>query len=374
MIYSFKNLIPYFPILLILLFSCEFKNPLESNENGRDSTVASFIYKWYDGHTAAISITNDNGSPSYETEKEVQDFLIANKIRLDYEMVTENYLQDSAALDYLLQIINNGFGYFGHGHKHINHDALSYQDSYNDFKACYETIKQFGLKPVAYAYPGGWGYRFSTRTALSDAGFLCGRKYEQLDHKDPFIVPDTVSEPKDWFALPTLVMQSYNYDACYVCINNTSELIPFLDECLEKTAWLILTYHSIGFYEGYGFYETEDFQNDVLAIKRRNFWITSMNEAVLYLKEKQNAKLTVEWRINKFYDVEKIIITLNDGLPDDYYDQPLTISFDIPGYWINRQLSLSRNGDQIDEFTFNSTRAKISLIPSEAVCELILAD
>jgi hypothetical protein len=78
-----------------------------------DSTVASFIYKWYDGHAGAISITNDNGAPNHETEKEVQDFLIANKIRLDYEMVTENYLQDSAALDYLLQIINNGFGYFG---------------------------------------------------------------------------------------------------------------------------------------------------------------------------------------------------------------------------------------------------------------------
>jgi hypothetical protein len=169
-------------------------------------------------------------------------------------------------------------------------------------------------------------------------------------------------------------MQSYNYDACYVCINNTSELIPFLDECLGKTAWLILTYHSIGFYEGYGFYETEDFQNDVLAIKRRNFWITSMNEAVLYLKEKKNAKLIVEWKKNKFDDVKKIIITLNDGLPDDYYDQPLTISFDIPVNWISRQLSLTRNGNQIDEFAFNSTRAKISLIPSEAVCELIPAD
>lgn len=374
MIYLVKNPILYISILISLFSSCEFKNPLESNENGSDSTVASFIYKWYDGHTAAISITNDNGGPSNETEKEVQDFLIANKIRLDYEMITENYLQDSAAIDYLLQIINNGFGYFGHGHKHINHDALSYQDSYNDFKTCYETMKQFGLKPIAYAYPGGWGYHLRTRTALADAGFLCGRKFEQLDHKNPFIVPDSVAEPKDWFALPTLVMQSYNYDACYVCINNTSELIPFLDECLEKTAWLIITYHSIGFYEGYGFYEMEDFKSDIQAIKARDFWTISMNQAVLYIKEKKNARLLIKWGKNKFDDVEKIIINLNDGLPDDYYDQPLTISFDIPVNWINRQLSLSRNGDQIDEFTFNSTRAKISLIPSEAFCELILAD
>jgi len=360
--------------LLIPLWGCEFKNPLETNENARDSTVASFIQKWYDGHTAAVSITNDNGTPSMETEKEVQDFLLSENIRVDYELVTENYLQDSAALNFLLQIVKNGFGYFGHGHKHINHDALSYDESYNSFKTCYETMKQFGLKPVAYAYPGGWGYHLRTRTALAEAGFLCGRKFEQLDHKNPFIVPDTLSEPKDWFALPTLVMQSYRYDACYACINNTSELIPYLNECLEKTAWLILTYHSIGFYDGYGFYEIEDFKTDMLAVKARDFWNVSMNRAVLYLKEKKNAGLTVKWIKNKFDDVEKIIINLDDNLPDDYFDQPLTISFDIPDNWINRELSLYINGDPVDHFSFNSSKAKISVIPTETSYELMLKD
>ncbi|MGE5805059.1 MAG: hypothetical protein ACM34M_04650, partial [Ignavibacteria bacterium] len=123
-----------------------------------------------------------------------------------------------------------------------------------------------------------------------------------------------------------------------------------------------------------GFYEMKDFKSDIHAIKARDLWRISMKQAVLYIKEKKNARLLIKWGKNKFDDVEKIIINLNDGLPDDYYDQPLTISFDIPVNWINRQLSLSRNGDQIDEFTFNSTRAKISLIPSEAFCELILAD
>jgi hypothetical protein len=272
------------------------------------------------------------------------------------------------------QIVQNGFGYFGHGHRHIDHDALSYDESYNDFKLCYETMKQFGLKPVAYAYPGGWGYHLRTRTALADAGFLCGRKYEQLDNKNPFIMPDTISEPVDWFALPALVMQSYNYDACYICINNTSELIPFLNECLEKTAWLIITYHSIGFHEGYGFYEMEDFKSDMTAIKGRDFWNASMNQVVLYIREKKKAELEVKWRKNKYYDIEKIIIKLDDELPDDYYDQPLTVSFDIPSDWINRKLKLSENGEQIDEFSFNSTQAEISIIPSGTGYELKLDD
>jgi hypothetical protein len=266
----------------------------------------------------------------------------------------------------------NNFGYFGHGHKHINHDDLSYDESYIDFKKCYEKMLEMGLKPVSYAYPGGWGYHLRTRTALADAGFLCGRKYDQLDHKNPFIVPDTVSEPKDWYALPTIVMQSYKYDACYICINNTSELIPFLDECLEKTAWLILTYHGIGLEAGYGFYEMEDFKSDMMAVKARDFWNTSMNQAVLYLKEKGESELSVKWRKNKFYDVEKIIISLNDGLPDDYYDQQLTVSFDIPVEWIGRELILVKNGNPAGYFSFNSNEAKISIIPSETEFGLIL--
>jgi hypothetical protein len=361
--------------LLIPLLGCEFKNPLETNENERDSTVASFINKWYNGHTAAISITNDDGNPVQNTQKEVQNFLIANGLRLDYEIVTEWYFQNSILHNYMVNnLVPNDFGYFGHGHRHINHDELSYEESYTDFKQCYEKIIELGLKPVAYAYPGGWGYHLRTRTALADAGFLCGRKFEQLDHKNPFIVTDTLSEPKDWFALPTLVMQSYRYDACYICINNTSELIPYLNECLEKTAWLILTYHSIGFDEGYGFYEMEDFKTDMLAIKARDFWIASMNQTVLYLKEKKDAELTVKWRKNKFDDVEKIIINLEDGLPDDYYDQPLTISFEIPGNWINRELNLSENENMVTEISFNSLKAKLSVIPTESVYELILED
>lgn len=361
-------------LLVILLTGCELKNPLENDETTKDSTVTSFIHKWYNGHTAAIAVTNDNGAPNMETEKQVQEFLISNKMRLDYELVTENYMQDSALVLYMQQIVQKGFSFFGHGHRHINHDALSYDDSYKDFKICFETMKQFGLKPVAYAYPGGWGYHLRTRTALADAGFLCGRKFEQLDHKNPFIVPDTVSEPKDWFALPTLVMQSYNYDACYVCINNTSELIPFLNECLERTAWLIITYHSIGFYEGYGFYEMEDFKSDMLAVKACDFWNASMNQVVLYLKEKKNAELKVKWRKNKYDDVDKITVELNDKLPDDYFDQPLTVSFDTPADWINRKLKVTKNGEQIDEVSFNSDQGKISIIPSETLYELMLND
>ncbi|HVO76077.1 MAG TPA: hypothetical protein VMT35_18780 [Ignavibacteriaceae bacterium] len=169
-------------------------------------------------------------------------------------------------------------------------------------------------------------------------------------------------------------MQSYRYDANYASINNTSELIPFLDNCLEKTAWLIITYHSIEFYEGYGFYEMEDFKSDMFAIKSRDFWNVSMNQAVLYIKEKEKSELSVQYWKNKYGDVENVLIYLNDNLPDDYYDQPLTISFDLPSNWINRGLGLFKNENQVDSVSFNSLKAKISIIPAEGHYELALID
>lgn len=37
-----------------------------------------------------------------------------------------------------------------------------------------------GLKPISYAYPGGFGYHLSTKSALKRAGFLSARKFEKI--------------------------------------------------------------------------------------------------------------------------------------------------------------------------------------------------
>lgn len=193
------------------------------------------IAKWYDHHLAAISITNDNGNLLVDTEKQAQSFMIEIGMTLDYELITEEYLNHSEALECLLQVlIPNGFGYYGHG----------------SFRLCYETIQQFGLKPVGYAYPHGKGNKAETRRALADAGFLSGRMHSIGHHNNPYIMLDSILIPEDRYVLPTLVMQDDTFNQCDWCINNTTELVPYLEETLRRKAWLILTYHSIGDEEG----------------------------------------------------------------------------------------------------------------------------
>jgi hypothetical protein len=227
-------------------------------------------------------------------------------------------------------------------------------------------MDSLGLKPVAYAYPGGFGYLFRTRQALKESGFLCGRRFEQLDAADPYIMPDSIYEPKDWFGLPCLVMQSFNYNGNEASINNTKELIPYLENTIEKRAWLIITYHALGVIEAYGFYEIPDFQRDLAAIKSFNFWCASINDVTLYCYERNKAKASAILKKNDDGIIVEIKLKLSDGFPNDYYNQPLTLKFEIPDSWINRKLLLIKNENQVGTYTFTSKEAKISIPPDES--------
>ena len=102
---------------------------------------------------------------------------------LDYEIITGNHRGDpeydgpgDRNLAYILHdLVPKGFGYFGHGHDHVDHDALSYADAADSFRRCFDTMQDWGLKPVAYAYPKNAGAKRRTQKALERSGFLCGR-------------------------------------------------------------------------------------------------------------------------------------------------------------------------------------------------------
>jgi hypothetical protein len=43
--------------------------------------------------------------------------------------------------------------FFGHGTRHVNHDALDPDEVRQSVTGCYQAMKRLGLKPVAFAYP-----------------------------------------------------------------------------------------------------------------------------------------------------------------------------------------------------------------------------
>ena len=174
--------------------------------------------------------------------------------------------------------------------------------------------------------------------------------------------------PTNWFALCALPMQSLDFKAggmpsCHSCINNNGDLLPILDGALERTAWLILTYHNIGRPHGYGWYDWGEFQKDVRSIAARDFWVATMNEITLYTREREAATLRVE----TFGDpvIERIGVTLScGGLDPAVFDQPLTVLFRQPTHWTGVQLILSQDGRPLGRFTFDGEDISLSLRPS----------
>jgi hypothetical protein len=337
--------------------------------------IEAKIAKWYNNHTAAVSITYDDGSPISTLNQRTNKFVIQNGLTMDYEIVTKAYLHLKYNREYLLkELIPAGFGYFGHGHKHINHDKLSYDGALQSFKRCYKVMKNFGLKPVAYAYPMGAAMEQETRKALADAGFLSGRLHYSTRMTAPYIIPDSQLEPEDWYALPTLVMQDYAFNRCIRCVNNNKQLIPYLDKTIDKKAWIILTYHAIGNEKGYGFFKYEEFKKNMYAIKNRDFWVASMNAVTLYIRERMLANIKMVPVLNHAKEIQEIQLSVSDGLPNDIYDQPLTILFDLPESWVNKSIALVEGEKILETVLFGSIKGMISIQPNEVQRKLVKVD
>lgn len=90
--------------------------------------------------------------------------LLENDLIIDYELVTSLYQEYPDRLTFLYDsLLYWGFGYFGHGHYHLNHDTCTYEEAYENIKACYDLMIDWNLKPVANAYPHGGGHELQSQ-------------------------------------------------------------------------------------------------------------------------------------------------------------------------------------------------------------------
>ncbi len=322
------------------------------------------IAKWYDNHRAAISIMYDHGWgwPQTDDERLFLDIVARHGLPIDFDAVTANFTPEHKAF---LQntLVPLGISFFGHGHWHVDHDLLSYTDALESFRKCYAAMENLGLKPVAYAYPGGAGNKPGTRKALQDAGFLSGRLFHAAFHANPYIIPHNETEPPDWFALPTLIIQNYEYQYNEETIHNTQELIPFLDGALKRRAWITSTYHEISDGPG-GTYTPAKFEQDLTAIAERDFWVASMNDVTLYARERANATINMHAVYMKDSSLKYVELQLQDGLPNERYDQELTILLSIPGEWIGRELAIQQGNNNHIVRPVKS-ECMLSLLPNE---------
>lgn len=353
-----KRIIPL--ILFSLLSSC--KLPTES-DNTTDTGVKVSIAKWYNNHTAAITITHDDPIPYGEHDEEAQEILKKYNLTMDYELITKHY--NKGALNYLKEKETAGLlSYFGHGNTHDDHDKMSYDEAYFSFKACFDTMTNWGLQPIAYAYPYGAGRQSETQQALKDAGFLSGRAFPS-DYEDVptfHIMPYNDTVPDNWFLLPSLRMEDIEFNNNKNMINDNNELVPILNTSINLSSWIILTYHAIGSEDSWGYTTMDNFKENVKSISEHDFWNASMNDITIYCYERKNADIIID---SFSRDSTSFSITISDGFCDKRFSHPLTVL--LSGIHSEKSgiYEISQNNFSIDTIVLMNDTIQMDLLPNE---------
>ncbi len=311
------------------------------------------LAKWQNGCSSAVSMTFDHAWGYADAGEMWLRRVIADSVLpADFDY-TSSYIyeqrQQRCAADTLQRL---GISFFAHGHLHVNTDAMSYGEALANFRQCQDSMRSLGMKPLLYAYPGGYGYNPTTRKAAKDAGFLAARMFSPLE--SPYILAEG-SSITDWYRLPTLTMFSRKFHAHSSLLQNTTtithdtqELKPFLGENVRRGSWLILTYHALGRDDEENSYETNDFLTDIAAVRAHDCWFARMRDVTLYIRERQVAVLIVESKHNADGRLEQVLVGLDDGLPDDVYDIPLTVIFTPPSSWLGKKLRAFPKGKSND--------------------------
>jgi hypothetical protein len=343
-----------------------------------DENIQVSITNWHDNHRAAISITHDAGWVSAETVGRVNALVVEQNLHLGYEMVTSTFREYPELLTYARNSMSNRyFSFFGHGDTHINHDALGYDSALASFTKCAETMKNFGFRPIAYAYPHGAGFLPETQRALANAGFLSARGFSFEKGEASLIMPDSTRLPKNWYLLPSLVMQDIAFEGCDSCINSNAELVPYLDAAIRRGAWLTNTYHAIGDDKGWGYYKFSEFQADLASIKMRDFWCASLEDVTLYIRERANTRIqtTMLKTVNTSFGASStkgVEITLSDNLDNTLFNFPLTVRLVPPTSWVGKKATVRQNAQTVQPIFSVTDTLFLHLLPNETPYSVII--
>ena len=275
--------------------------------------------KWPGGRQAAVSITYDG---AFHHGRHLVPLVQSRGLRLDYEVVTYTHQTVPvlhASLGEMRALMEEGFHFFGHGHKHDLHDDFPESYVRESFDTCFQLMRQWGLNPRAYAYPGSAGTQAFVQAANRDAGFICARGDDRLDWGNYYIVPEEQMEPVNWYFLPSVVMGT-TYASM---VGSHDELRPILEQNLERGSWVILMYHAVGIPEGWGYYPLPEFERDLDWLVGNDVWVTHLDEGCAYIRQRAQVDIGVE-PVEHIPGCRSYDVTLDDGLDPRVYDQALS--------------------------------------------------
>ena len=350
-------------VCLVLFSACDAKDvtaPEVEPVDWEELKITAKVAKWHDGKSAAVSLTYDAPWHSDPLIVQAGKDAIERGLSMSYEFVTASYTDYPELIRTMQEeLLPLGIGFYGHGHEHENFDDQDYNYSYESFLKCYDYMKSWGLNPKGYAYPHGKGFESTTRLANMNAGFICARGLTFLSN-DNFICADDRKEPYTWFYLPSISVAS-DIDGY---VNDHGMMSDVFAENLEREAWIIIMYHSLGFPDSWGYYPYDDYLADINEIAESDVWCATMSDVACYVKER-NMFIFADKAVEQSERYVDYMITLWDGLDNDVFDQPLTVdlSFDFPDSI--RHVEFDLPNYENDSFEVSANSLRLELLPDE---------
>ena len=328
-------------------------------ENARKVELAVSVAEVRDNYPAIYTLISDDGF--YESG------VILNELakKLDMRVTVAGYSRRIKLNQKEWQAIKNE-GYVevvshSYSHKEMADGKDITDEEYYEEIYVSRLFKEdtFGKGLIAFVCPNNQmterGYEF-----LEAAGYFAVRRGTRGENP---LNPEEGTEPFQWYNLGCMGIGD---------VESTGGRNAWVDSAIENGTWLIEMWHDISpdGDQGHQPISTQDAEDHMKYVawqrKNGNIWIASFQDAVRYLREKQNAQVTVSSK----GDMEAMIqLTCDrDRLPMESFSDPLTLNVQVPESW--NHVFVFQNGRACEVTWLEDSVISFNAVPDGGEIEL----
>ncbi|MFO7729638.1 MAG: polysaccharide deacetylase family protein [Spirochaetia bacterium] len=142
------------------------------------------------------------------------------------------------------------------------------------------------------------------------------------------------------------------------------------EKVLKKGRWLVLDFHGVDNGEiperalGWDPISLQSFKTALDYIKERDFWIAPFGAVLRYIRERDNASVSLIEGTKS-----SIIFSVEDGLDNEVYSQPLSMDIAVPEDW--NSVEVYRNGIYKFRTRVANKRVRINIVPDGSTIVLV---
>jgi peptidoglycan/xylan/chitin deacetylase (PgdA/CDA1 family) len=321
----------------------------------RSAPGTTGICLWKGNKEAAISLTFDDAlwgpTQTYVSELHARGMLATFFVPTDWIDNPDAEIKDSANVgvdhgtwDDWRGVAAQGHEIASHSHTHPHLAALESEDAIREELRLSKRILERELSPhqcVTIGFPYGSSDERVRRIAAHY--YIAGRAPQGINP----------AYPADFYDIKRLGPRTDT---------TLSTMTGWVEEAIAQRSWLMVTFHGI---DGVAWepLPRERFIQflDYVQSRRDVLWVAPFASVVKYIKERNAAKIA-----DLSVDTQEIRFHLSDDLPDDIYDESLSLITYVPQAWSQVQVMQGKDWQRLNvQRDDGATRIRYHAVPDQ---------